>query len=60
MGNKSTSGILEFIFQPVKISSHKLLFIMEMPWAAFRGGQEHGSEMALVNGEHFVKSPCEV
>lgn len=33
---------------------------MEMPWAAFTGGQEHGAEMALVNGEHFVKSPCEV
>lgn len=53
-------GFWNSFFQPVKISSHKLLFIMEMPWAAFRGGQEHRAEMALVNGEHFVKSPCEV
>lgn len=60
MVNKSTSGILEFIFQPVEISSRESLFITEMLGAAFTGGQEHGAEMALANGERFVKSLCEV
>lgn len=42
MGNKPTSGVLKFIFQPVKISSHKLLFIMEMHGLPLEEGKNEG------------------
>lgn len=50
MGNKPTIGVSEFIFQPVKISNHKLLFIMEMHVLPLEEGKNTGLKWPWLMG----------